>query len=250
MLQNNFPLLGVDLCGTIKLMFGIIYVITNTANGKQYVGQTTLGLDVRWWYHVYSAGRGLKYALYRSIRKYGVEAFKIEQIDVAETLEELNEKEAYHILRLKTFAPNGYNLTTGGEGFLRSEETRKKMSEYQQFKPSVSEETRRKISEARKGYEASAETRQKLSQAALGRTHSEETRRKMSESGMGHVVTGETRQKMSKSQWNRCKTHCKHGHLFDSTNTYLTKDGRRVCRTCQYLNAGCKLPERLLPYVK
>lgn len=28
------------------------------------------------------------------------------------------------------------------------------------------------------------------------------------------------------------KTHCKHGHPFDETNTRLTPQGSQVCRTC------------------
>jgi WhiB family redox-sensing transcriptional regulator len=28
------------------------------------------------------------------------------------------------------------------------------------------------------------------------------------------------------------KTHCKHGHRFDATNTYYAPDGQRRCRTC------------------
>lgn len=29
------------------------------------------------------------------------------------------------------------------------------------------------------------------------------------------------------------KTHCKHGHLFDATNTYFNARGQRQCKTCQ-----------------
>lgn len=32
------------------------------------------------------------------------------------------------------------------------------------------------------------------------------------------------------------KTHCIHGHLFDETNTYFDRRGRRTCRTCRRLN--------------
>ena len=32
--------------------------------------------------------------------------------------------------------------------------------------------------------------------------------------------------------YNASKTTCIHGHRFDETNTYLTSDGRRQCRTC------------------
>lgn len=31
---------------------------------------------------------------------------------------------------------------------------------------------------------------------------------------------------------NLAKTHCKYGHPFDETNTYVTKSGGRMCRSC------------------
>lgn len=34
---------------------------------------------------------------------------------------------------------------------------------------------------------------------------------------------------------NRKKTHCKYGHPFDETNTYVYKNGGRTCRTCHRL---------------
>ena len=127
-------------------MFGIIYRATNTTNGKQYVGQTTHTLKLRWQYHLYSAKSHSSYSLHRAIRKYGAEAFIVEQIDFAESLEELNEKEVQYILQLSTLAPGGYNLTTGGESFIRSEETCQKISKTKTGH-TVSEETRQKISE-------------------------------------------------------------------------------------------------------
>lgn len=109
-------------------MYGFIYLVTNTVNGKQYVGQTTRSLKRRWQFHLRSVRGGSKYALHCAIRKYGAAAFKVEQIDSAETLEELNEKEARYVLQLATLAPGGYNLTTGGDGFKVSDETREKQS--------------------------------------------------------------------------------------------------------------------------
>ena len=49
------------------------------------------------------------------MKKYGVENFVIEQIDSAETAEELGEKERKYILLFNTQVPSGYNLTAGGE---------------------------------------------------------------------------------------------------------------------------------------
>lgn len=32
--------------------------------------------------------------------------------------------------------------------------------------------------------------------------------------------------------WQTLKTHCKHGHPFSVENTYITKQGWRMCKTC------------------
>ena len=127
--------------------YGIIYIVTNTVNGKQYVGQTTLTLTDRWKHHRESA---LDYfsmgALHCAIRKYGVEAFAIEQIDVAGSQDELNEREIHHVARLGTYG-GGYNLRPGGERWRLSEETRRKISESSKSRV-ISEKTRRKLSES------------------------------------------------------------------------------------------------------
>ena len=68
------------------------------------------------------------------MRKHGADFFQIEQIDQAETIDELLEKERYHIQRLGTFTKtgHGYNMTLGGDGvfgFEFSEETKGGMAE-------------------------------------------------------------------------------------------------------------------------
>lgn len=34
------------------------------------------------------------------------------------------------------------------------------------------------------------------------------------------------------TEWQKAKTHCPQGHLYDETNTMLDKYGNRSCRTC------------------
>lgn len=75
----------------------IVYKISNDINGKLYIGITTCQLEVRWKGHLHDADRGIERPLYRAMRKYGKEHFKIEQIDTANTPEELGEKERYYI---------------------------------------------------------------------------------------------------------------------------------------------------------
>lgn len=216
MLQNNFPLLGVDLCGTIKLMFGIIYVITNMVNGKQYVGQTTRTLKTRWRFHLRTARDGSTGALPRAIIKYGKSAFEMEQVDVAESQKGLNEREVFHVARLGTYG-KGYNLTPGGGQEGISEETRKKMRD---AKKHITEETRNKLSIARRRRPPA----------------SVETRQKQSESMQGYKFAP--------------KQFCKRGHVLDEVNTYVRPfTGNRTCLTCFYLKYRKKFPEKLVKYL-
>lgn len=92
-----------------------IYVITNKVNGKQYVGQTKNKLSERLKRHIADAKKHDDLYFHRAILKYGEENFLIEEIDTAETREELNKKEIYWIGKLDTYK-NGYNSTLGGEG--------------------------------------------------------------------------------------------------------------------------------------
>lgn len=96
---------------------GYIYQITNLVNNKKYIGLTTSSIQERWKQHIQALNRGIDYALYQAMRKYGVENFIIEELE--ETPNEcLNDREKYYIATIKTYIKdnNGYNLTRGGEG--------------------------------------------------------------------------------------------------------------------------------------
>ena len=121
-------------------MYGIIYKITNKINNKVYIGQVVAkkGLAKRWKRHVDTAKSGANYLISIAIRKYGEDNFTIEEIDTADSREELNEKEIYWISYYQSFTDRnkGYNMTSGGDGgntySRRSEqdmlETRRKLS--------------------------------------------------------------------------------------------------------------------------
>ena len=189
--------------------YGIIYVITNTVNGKQYIGQTINALDLRWRDHVWYAQSGFNRPLPRAIRKYGVKAFVINQIDAAKTPEELNEKEVYHITQLKTLSPNGYNLTSGGDSFTISEETRRKIS--QSTVIAMTPEVCAKISAAKKGKQMSVLG--KMSHAAA-------------------MSSQKVRNNISASRTRGPKLYCQRSHAMTDENVYTFPNGHRVCRTC------------------
>ena len=83
----------------------IIYLITNSTNGKRYVGKTTKPLDVRWRGHVAgSTSSGVPLA--RAIRKYGTDAFTREVLEKC-SKESLNEREVFWIESLDTYHGRG-----------------------------------------------------------------------------------------------------------------------------------------------
>lgn len=99
------------------MVLGIIYKITNKVNNKVYIGQTIRPMQERFNRHMYDALKNPNPTIYfqRAIKKYGKENFYIEQIDSAETKEELDVKEKYWIEKYDSIN-NGYNTAIGGEG--------------------------------------------------------------------------------------------------------------------------------------
>lgn len=94
---------------------GCVYLVTNTVNGKQYVGKTTDRLVRRWLHHC--NGRDVAHSLIdAAIQKYGEEAFTLEMIEESDDEGILYEMEAFCIAELNTRTPHGYNLTDGGGG--------------------------------------------------------------------------------------------------------------------------------------
>lgn len=105
-----------------------VYQISSSMTNKSYVGLTKHAVEVRFAQHVRSAAAGGDTALCKAIRKYGPETFKVSAIDIAESSKQLAYKESFWIKELGTFAPNGYNLTTGGEHTTFALEVRDTMS--------------------------------------------------------------------------------------------------------------------------
>ena len=187
-----------------------IYKITNTINGKFYIGQA-IDIEERWKSHrrnsLNSKSKEYNYPLYRAIRKYGIENFSFEIVEEC-SIEELNEKEIYYIGEFNSYihAENsqGYNMTLGGEGtrgHKASKETREKISIATKgesnpmygkrgelsplFGRKFSEEHRQKISKALSKRKLSKETIARISQSKKGRKLSEEHRQKISEKTKG-----------------------------------------------------------------
>ena len=95
-------------------MTGIIYKITNTINGKVYIGKTLETMEKRWKEHQKDSMRFTDRPLYRAMNKYGIKNFIIEVVEEPE-IEMLSQRECYWIEYYNSYH-FGYNATLGGDG--------------------------------------------------------------------------------------------------------------------------------------
>lgn len=109
---------------------GEIYKITNTTNGKIYIGQTRshrlnhnkyrpFGYIGRFNDHFHEANSSKKNqskCLNSALLKYGKDCFTCEKIHTCDVAE-LDKHEMQYIIEYNSKFPNGYNLTDGGKGF-------------------------------------------------------------------------------------------------------------------------------------
>lgn len=162
----------------------IAYKITNTVNGKAYIGITSRLLRVRWAEHCHDANRGRTWPLQCAIRKYGKDTFRKETIARCATFDELKKMEVALIEEHGTFI-NGYNASRGGDGnvgWVPSAEMRETVRR-KNLGLKRSPETCERIGAAKRGKTLSPEHRAKLSLAHKGKNRgskSPEHRRKIS----------------------------------------------------------------------
>lgn len=127
-----------------------IYLITNLANGKTYVGQTIQKLTLRWAQHIADAKRGRGHALCRAILEYGEQGFTMESLCVCPDRESMSAAERFFIKFTASSRPTfGYNITLGGEGSNHNADAKARMRAAKLGRPQ-SVEHRKKISAALK----------------------------------------------------------------------------------------------------
>ena len=96
-------------------MRGFIYKITNTINGKSYIGQTIQNVKERFYQHCATkcSKAVSNMAIHRAIKKYGKSNFTVEVIEEIDSAN-LNDRERYWIKYYNSYN-NGYNSTKGGQ---------------------------------------------------------------------------------------------------------------------------------------
>ena len=101
-------------------MRGFIYKITNTINGKSYIGQTIQNVKERFYQHCATkcSKAVSNMAIHRAIKKYGKSNFIVEVIEEIDSAN-LNDRERYWIKYYNSYN-NGYNSTKGGQDGCKS----------------------------------------------------------------------------------------------------------------------------------
>lgn len=94
-----------------------IYLITCIINNKKYVGFTSKTLDFRMKVHIQKSEK-VDVALYRAARKYGWNNFKWSVLYQSLDGKHCKNVMEPHFIREYDSIKNGYNMTSGGEGFV------------------------------------------------------------------------------------------------------------------------------------
>jgi len=163
-----------------------VYLVTNSVNGKQYVGQTITK----------HSRKGHGHALADAYKKYGHKSFTYETIcgDVNNHAT-LDFAEQFWISVMGSLAPNGYNLESGGRRY-------KTVSHKPQLGIPHTEQTKAKMSEGQKRYLAGIDVH-----FNAGRVVSDKTKAKMSVARTGRKQSDEERKMRSEAtkQWHKSR---------------------------------------------
>lgn len=204
-----------------RKIYGYVYMIKNLVNGKIYFGKTENSFNTR--YNGNIAKHTHNDHLKRSIEKYGIENFEInEQFDIAYTEDDLYDLEDMYMCIYNTLdSKYGYNKRRSGskrKGCGKfSDETKQRMSEAKKGK-TFSEETKKLWSQQRTGEgnpnfgkhwdeQHRKQIGDSVSKAVsgeknpmYGKKQTEEAKKKISDKAKGRKATDETKRKMSEKR--------------------------------------------------
>ena len=206
----------IKICG--------IYKITSPTE-KIYIGQSA---NIKSRITDYKNARcKCQQKLYGSIIKHGWDTHIFELIHECQEFE-LNYLEAYYIKLYDTFnTEHGMNLTSGGDHYKMSNETKLKIGAASKLRV-CSEETRKKLSENSSrsflGKHHSEESKEKLRTAHIGKKLTEEHIQNLSDSHKGYRATEEQKQKMGEAHLGN--TNCL-GHKLTKEHIEKIIEGRK-----------------------
>lgn len=202
---------------------GIIYKVTNTINGKIYIGKTIQPLNKRKYTHKSYSKKDVltrKNIFHNAIRKYGWDAFKWEILCECIDYDILSLTETMKIIVNNShyIDGHGYNMTYGGEGCIGYKHTKTSREKISKSKIGSKNPMFEKTTNGFKNHKHTIKSKRKISnkmsniwnelsekekENRLGglRNHimTDEEKLKRSKTLIGHKVNKETRKKISNS---------------------------------------------------
>ena len=168
-----------------------IYQIWFPTSKKSYVGQTK-NLEQRMQGHLRSGSLVCK-----ALWKYN--DWQIEILHTCKTRDEANRIEIEEIRHYNCVAPNGYNLTHGGEGGDYWSGRKRPEHSKKMFGRKASLETRKKLSNSLSGHKVTKEVRNKIANTLKGQIspfrncqHTEEAKERNRQAHLGKKQSKET----------------------------------------------------------
>ena len=218
---------------------GYIYTITNKENGMQYVGQTNCPKR-RWIEHKAIArnwNNQYKSYLYPAMNKHGVDNFVftvVEEVD----LQNLSEAEYKWIVKLNTWAPNGYNLTLSTYSLCGDKNPF--------YGKKHSDDTKNKISQALSGRKASDEEREmrrRINQGErnpfYGKHHTDVVKQRIKQACIDNGTYKKTSQRMKGNKIGQLR-HYKKVQMIDEVTGQVLRVFKHATEAGEYLKSTAK----------
>lgn len=177
-----------------------IYAITNTVNGKRYIGSAS-NLASRFRTHKARLNLDKHHSvkLQNAWRKYGPDCFRFEVLEFVANRANLVDREQHWIDVHQAASASGYNISPIAGSSLGVKHTEKAIRNMGESKIGIrcKPETREKISLANTGKKRKPEVVEKMAAARTGSKRSDETKMKMRMAHLGKPKSPETIANMS-----------------------------------------------------
>lgn len=184
-----------------------VYAITNSVNGKKYIGITN-DITRRFRQHKSQLkyGKHPNVKLQRAYNKYGQDKFDFSVLEELEcSKKELADREIYYISKYDS-CDNGYNLTYGGDNYGNNV---------------ITEKTKQLLRTVKLGYKESEETKKRKSIAMKNCSDMEERKKRSSKILRDLWKTKEFREKMAKL--NKGNTYTLGHHMSEEQKSKLSE---------------------------
>ena len=180
-----------------------VYKISNTINDKVYIGITSYTIEERYKWHVRDCKKGVDKKLYKAMKKHGIENFKIDLLEQADSAI-IDKREEFYIEKFDSFN-NGYNASPVSHGIKHhTKETKKLMSKKAKGRKPTKDALEKRSESMKEFWKDNFELKEQYAEHARqkfkGKKHTDEFKENARQRMLGTKRSEETKQKMKLSR--------------------------------------------------